>query len=176
MPPKTKPTSHTHLLPPTFPCFPGRGGILPPRSGAHAVQIAEIESPLTSPLHATSYMPQASSVVLRTTNLPTVVAKLTPHTPLPTPCFCHRLLATYRCLSPVAKYVSTAPLHSKRALRIHTNACILLKLRDPGVGPGTGQPSASWRPARKGQGGGYNRSPVWAPGGSCQNGGGCQER
>ena len=29
------------------------------------------------------------------------------------------------------------------ALRKVREACILLKLRDPGVGPGTGQPSAS---------------------------------
>ncbi len=29
------------------------------------------------------------------------------------------------------------------ALRKAREACILLKLRDPGVGPGTGQPSAS---------------------------------
>ena len=38
----------------------GRGGILPPRSGVHAVHNAEMETPLTGPPQATSYPPQAA--------------------------------------------------------------------------------------------------------------------
>ena len=53
-----------HPRPPAFIRFPGRGGILPPRSGVHAVRHPEIPLPLISPPHATSYMPQASPVTM----------------------------------------------------------------------------------------------------------------